>query len=75
MNMSLRDWGTFVAAMVSMAAIFVAMLYLLEYKGSLKKTHAAIWKKPKRWQLVTLCVLWGFIVTAFVLLLLTWNLN
>ena len=34
--------------------------------GSWKKGHQNLWKKPKRWQLVTFCVLWGIILIAFI---------
>jgi hypothetical protein len=46
----------------------LGILYFLEYHGSLRKAHTAIWKKPNRWQLITLCVLWGFIIAAVILL-------
>jgi hypothetical protein len=68
-TMSHQDWVDFVWGIISAAVVFLAILYFLEYNGSLKQTHAAIWKKPKRWQLVTLCTLWGFTIVAFVLLI------
>jgi hypothetical protein len=66
--MSQQDWMVFAKVVVFLAAMFLAILYFLEYNGSLRKAHAAIWRRPKRWQLITLCVLWGFIITAVILL-------
>jgi hypothetical protein len=66
--MSKQDWLVFVKGVVFMAATGLGILYFLEYYGSFRKTHAAIWKKPKRWQLITLCVLWGFIIAGVILL-------
>jgi len=33
--------------------------------GSWKKGHQRLWKKPKRWQLILFCILWGIILIAF----------
>jgi hypothetical protein len=33
--------------------------------GSWKAGHQRLWKKPKRWQLVLFCILWGIILIAF----------
>jgi hypothetical protein len=66
--MSRQDWLGFAKVVVFLAAMFLATLYFLEYNGSLRKAHTAIWKKPKRWQLITLCVLWGSIIAAAILL-------
>jgi hypothetical protein len=35
--------------------------------GSWRKGHENLWKKPKRWQLILFCGLWGFILIAFIL--------
>ncbi|MGB7591260.1 MAG: hypothetical protein WCD04_17740 [Terriglobia bacterium] len=67
--MSHQDWVAFAKIIVFAPALFLATLYYLEYKGSLENAHAAIWKKPKPWQLVTLCALWGLIIVGLVLLL------
>jgi hypothetical protein len=66
--MSQQDWVVFAKVVVFLAAMFLAILYFLEYNGSLRRAHTAIWKKPKRWQLITLCVLWSFIIAAVILL-------
>ena len=66
--MSKQDSVVFAKVVVLLAALFLGELYFLEYHGSLRQTHTAIWKKPKRWQLITLCVLWGFIIAAVILL-------
>jgi hypothetical protein len=66
--MSKQDWVVFAKGVVFLAAMFLGLLYFVEYNGSLRKTHAAIWKQPKRWQLITLCVLWGFIIAGVILL-------
>jgi hypothetical protein len=72
-SMSHQDWVAFAKIIVFAPALFLATLYYLEYKGSLKEAHAAIWKKPKRWQLDTVCVLWGLIIGGLVLLLYIHN--
>jgi glucan phosphoethanolaminetransferase (alkaline phosphatase superfamily) len=66
--MSKQDWVDFAKVIVFSAAMCLGILYFLEYHGSLRKTHTAIWKKPKRWQLIMLCVLWGFIIAAVIVL-------
>lgn len=53
--MSRQDWLVFAKVVVFLAVMFLATLYLLEYNGSLRKAPTAIWKKPKRRQLITLC--------------------
>jgi len=35
--------------------------------GSWREGHENLWKKPKRWQLILFCVLWGLILVAFIL--------
>jgi len=73
MSMSHQDFAAFAKTIIFVAVMFLAILYFLEYKGSLKKAHAAVWKKPKRWQLITLCALWGFIIVGVVLLVCVHN--
>jgi hypothetical protein len=73
--MSRQDWLGFAKVVVFLAAMFLATLYFLEYNGSLRKAHIAIWKKPKRRQLITLCVLWGSIIAAVILLVRTHSSN
>lgn len=34
--------------------------------GSWRQGHENLWKKPKRWQLVLFCVLWGIILITFI---------
>ena len=72
-SMSHEDWVAFAKTIIFAAAIFLATLYVLEYKGSFKEAHAAIWRKPKRWQLVAVCALWGLIIGGLVLLLYIHN--
>jgi len=33
--------------------------------GSWEKGHQRLWKKPQGWQLVLFCILWGIVLTAF----------
>jgi len=73
--MSHQDWVPLAKTIIFAAAMGLATLYLLEYKGSLKKAHATIWKKPKRWQFVMLCALWGFIIAGVVVLVCIHNSN
>ena len=68
MSVSQENWVAFAKAAILVPAMGLAILYFLEYKGSLKKANAVIWKRPKRWQLITLCALWGFIIAGVVLL-------
>jgi hypothetical protein len=75
MSMSYQDWMVLAKTIILIPVVFLTGLYLLEWKGSAKKTHAAIWKKPKRWQLITLCVLWSFIIASLVLLAYIRNSN
>jgi hypothetical protein len=72
--MTHQDWVEFGEALILSAAVGLAGLYLLEWAGSLRKralqrANKVIWKKPKRWQVVTVCALWSFVVAGFVLLL------
>ncbi len=70
-----QDWVVFAKGVVFLAAIFLAILYFLEYNGSLRGAHTAIWKKPKRWQLITLFIPWGFKITALIMLVRIHSLN
>lgn len=51
------------------ALFFLANLYFLEYRGSLKEAHAAVWKRPKRWQLMVACILWGLIIASVAMII------
>jgi hypothetical protein len=58
-------------------ALSVSAVFLIVYlrfwfgervrAGSWRKGHQNLWKKPKRWQLILFCVLWGSILAAFIL--------
>lgn len=72
--MSHRDWMEFFKGLVFIAALGIAILYFLEWNGSFSKAafrqaHRAIWKKPRRSQLVMVCILWIFIVAGVPLLI------
>jgi hypothetical protein len=71
--MTHEDWLVFVKVIIFAGVIFYLRVWLAESAraGSWRKGHDVLWKKPKRWQLVTFCVLWGFIVVAFIVLI--WN--
>jgi hypothetical protein len=51
------------------AALIITYLRLWDAEryrvGSWRKGHQNLWKKPKRWQLVFFCVLWGIILITF----------
>jgi len=66
--MSHADWVDFVKFIVAAFVIFYLRVWFRESRlaGSWKAGHARLWKKPKKWQLVTFCVLWSFILLAFV---------
>lgn len=71
--MTTRDWVDLGKGIVCVAALGLANLYFLEWRGSLnlaglRKAHHEIWKRPNRWQRITVCALWGFIIVAFALL-------
>jgi hypothetical protein len=73
--MSHQDWAAFAKGMLAVAATGLAILYFLELRGpftkaAFLKAHATIWKKPRRWQLITVCALGGFIIAGVVLLVL-----
>jgi hypothetical protein len=67
------DWIIVAKVFVALPALFYLRVWNLESRraGSWRAGHANLWKKPKKWQLITFCVLWGFIVVAFLLLMLT----
>jgi hypothetical protein len=71
--MTRADWFDFIKYGSAAAVIFYLRLWHLESlrTGSWKKGHAALWKKPKKWQVITFCILWGFIILGFVTLVLT----
>lgn len=68
MRMTHDDWIYFVGFIVTAFAIFYLNVWLLEsnWGRSWKAGHARLWKKPKKWQLVTFCVLWSLIIIAFI---------
>ncbi|PYU79017.1 MAG: hypothetical protein DMG50_25370 [Acidobacteria bacterium] len=70
-----QDRVVFAKGVVFLAAIFLAILYFLEYNGSLMRAHTAIWKKPKRWQLIAPFILWGFIITVVIMLVRIHSVN
>ena len=51
----------------------IARLYFFEWRGSFEKTNAVIWKKPKKWQLITVSTLWGLIIVTVTVLILGRN--
>jgi uncharacterized membrane protein YhaH (DUF805 family) len=68
-----EDWLVFVKVVIGAAVIFYLRVWLHESSraGSWKKGHDVLWKKPKAWQLVAFCVLWGLILIAFIAALST----
>ena len=71
-SMTHEDWLAFAKVVMFAGVIFYLRVWLAESSrvGSWRKGHDILWKKPKRWQLVTVCVLWGFIIVAFIVAML-----
>jgi hypothetical protein len=68
MRMTHADWLYFAKFVVAAFVVFYLNVWLWESRlaGSWRAGHVKLWKKPKRWQLVTFCVLWGLIIIAFI---------
>jgi hypothetical protein len=66
--MTHTDWVYFVKFTVTAFVIFYLNVWFLESSraGTWRAGHAKLWKKPKSWQLITSCVLWGLIIIAFI---------
>jgi hypothetical protein len=66
--MTQADWVYFAKFIIAAFAVFYLRVWFLESSraGSLRAGHAMLWKKPKKWQLVTFCVLWSLILIAFI---------
>jgi RsiW-degrading membrane proteinase PrsW (M82 family) len=62
------DWLLFVKFLVAAFIIFYLRVWFLESTnaGSFKEGHARLWEKPKKWQLIVACFLWGLIIIAFI---------
>jgi hypothetical protein len=68
MRMKHADWIIFARFIVAALVVFNLSVWSLESipRNSWRAGHAELWKKSKRWQLITCCVLWGLIIIAFV---------
>jgi len=68
MKMTHADWVYFTKFIIAAFVVFYFRVWFLEsmQAGSWRAGHAKLWKKPKRWQLITFCVLWGLIIIAFI---------
>jgi cyanate permease len=66
--MTHADWLFFAKFTFAAFIIFYLRVWRLESSraGSWRAGHAMLWKKPKKWQVVTFCVLWGLIIIAFI---------
>lgn len=59
---------------IGLVAVGTVLFYLRFWSaesargGSWRAGHERLWKKPKPWQVITFCVLWGFIVVSVALL-------
>jgi len=65
--MTKADWLLFAKSLVAVFVIFYLRVWLAR-AGSWKAARKHLWKRPRRWQLITFCVLWGFIIIAFITL-------
>jgi hypothetical protein len=66
--MTHADRVAFAKDAVFVFVIFYVRAWSLESArtGSWRKGHANLWRRPKRWQVVTFCILWTIIIAAFV---------
>lgn len=61
---------------IGIVAIGTVLVYLRFWSaesirgGSWRAGHERLWKKPKPWQVITFCVLWGSILLTVALLFL-----
>jgi hypothetical protein len=67
--MTHSDWATFAKFLIAAFVIFYLRVWFLEsgLTGSGRAGLAALGKKPKKWQLIALCIPWGCIIIAFIL--------
>jgi hypothetical protein len=68
-----NNWGFLARVIIGIPAIFYFSVWVLESgrAGSWRAGHAAIWKKPRKWERVTFAFLWGLIVIGLVVLFFT----
>ena len=68
LRMTHADWILFAKFLVFAFVIFYINVWFLESSraGSWRAGHNRLWKKPRKWQLVTFSVLWGIIIVGFV---------
>lgn len=71
------DWILFCEFTFLIVVIFYLRAWHLESArgGSWRAGHRSLWKKPQKWQLITFCMLWGFIVLGLILLFATQRSN
>ncbi len=71
--MTRADWFDFAKyGAVALVIFYLRVWYHESHRaGSWKRGHNALWKKPRKWQVITFCVLWGFIIVGFIVLQLT----
>jgi flagellar biosynthesis protein FlhB len=69
--MTHADWIDFAKSIIGSFVVFYLGVWFLESgrAGSWRVAHATLWKKPKKWQLITLSVLWTIIIVAFIVAL------
>jgi len=69
--MTHENWLNLVKGVALVAILLLLRIYLSAWAkhGTLEKAHAAVWKKPRKWQVALLIGLWGLIVAGFLLLL------
>jgi accessory gene regulator protein AgrB len=62
------DWVYLATSIIGAFVVFYLSVWFWESgrAGSWRVAHARMWKKPKKWQLITLCVLWAFIIIALI---------
>jgi hypothetical protein len=67
-TMTHADWVFFAKFIIAALVVFYLSVWLIKSNppGSWEEGHAALWKKPQRWQLITVCVLWTLIIAAFI---------
>ena len=64
------DWWIFAKYFTVIAVVFYISVWDWERVrcGSWRAAHQSLWKRPKRWQVITFCALWSFIIISFLIL-------
>jgi hypothetical protein len=65
MTLTREDWIIAEKVFIFLPAIFYLIVWLHESsRGGWRAGHARMWKRPKKWQLITFFVLWSVIALS-----------